>query len=48
LSTGVDVKCETEDEESRLLERVRNLSIMPSDDERMVLTAKEAKEFNDD
>jgi hypothetical protein len=34
-----------EDEESRLLDRLRNLSITPSDDERMGITAREAEEF---
>jgi hypothetical protein len=34
-----------EDEESRLLERLRNLIITPSDDERMGITAKKAEEL---
>jgi hypothetical protein len=34
-----------EDEESRLPEKLRNLSITPSDDERMELTAREDEEF---
>jgi hypothetical protein len=34
-----------EDEESRLLDRLRNLSITPSDDERMGITERKAEEF---
>jgi hypothetical protein len=34
-----------EDKESRLLERLRNLSITPSDDGHMGLIAREAKEL---
>jgi hypothetical protein len=34
-----------EDEESRLLDRLRNLSITPSDDGHMGLTAREAEEL---
>jgi hypothetical protein len=34
-----------EDEESRLLDRLRNLSITPNDDERMGITTREAEEF---
>jgi hypothetical protein len=34
-----------EDEESGLPEKLRNLSIMPSDDERMGVTAREDEEF---
>ena len=34
-----------EEEESRLLERLRNLSITPSDDERMGITTKNIEEL---
>ena len=34
-----------EDEESRLLDKLRNLNITPSDDERMGITAKEYEEL---
>jgi hypothetical protein len=34
-----------EDKESQLLERLRNLSITPSDDGHMGLTAREAEEL---
>ena len=34
-----------EDEESQLRDRLRNLNITPSDDERMGLTAREVEEF---
>jgi hypothetical protein len=34
-----------EDEESRLLDSLRNLDITPSDDGRMGLTAREAEEL---
>ena len=34
-----------EDEESRLLQRIRNLGITPNDDGRMGLTAREAEEL---
>jgi hypothetical protein len=34
-----------EDEESRLLDRLRYLNITPSDDERMGITAREAEEL---
>jgi hypothetical protein len=34
-----------EDEESRLVDRLRNLSITPSDDGHMGLTAREAEEL---
>jgi hypothetical protein len=40
-----ELDCDREDEEYRLLERLRNLSITPSDDGHMGLTAKEAKEL---
>jgi hypothetical protein len=42
---GNELDCDREDEESRLLERLRNLSITPSDDGHMGLTAREAKDF---
>jgi hypothetical protein len=34
-----------EDEESRLLDRLRNLSITPNNDERMGITARKAEEL---
>jgi hypothetical protein len=34
-----------EDEESQLQDRLRNISITPSDDGRMDLTARESEEF---
>ena len=34
-----------EDEESRLLDRLRNLIITPSDDERIGITTREAEEL---
>jgi hypothetical protein len=37
--------CDKEDEESRLLDRLRNLSITPSDDGHMGSTAREAEEL---
>jgi hypothetical protein len=36
---------DSEDKESRLLERLRNLRITPSDDGNMGLIAREAEEF---
>jgi hypothetical protein len=42
---GNELDCDREDEQSRLLERIRNLSITPSDDGHMGLTAKEPEEF---
>jgi hypothetical protein len=40
-----ELDCDREDEEARLLERLRNLDITPSDDGHMGLTAREAKEL---
>jgi hypothetical protein len=40
-----ELDCDREAEESRLVERLRNLSITPSDDGHMGLTAREAKEL---
>jgi hypothetical protein len=40
-----ELYCDREDKESQLLERLRNLSITPSDDGHMVLTAREAEEL---
>jgi hypothetical protein len=40
-----ELDCDREDEESRLLDRLRNLSITPSDDGHMGLTAREAEEL---
>jgi hypothetical protein len=40
-----ELNCDREDKESQLLERLRNLSITPSDDGHMGLTAREAKEL---
>jgi hypothetical protein len=42
---GLNIDCDREDEESRLLERLRDLGITPSDDGRMGLTAREAEEL---
>jgi hypothetical protein len=41
----VELDYNKEDEESRLLERRRNLGITPSDDRSMGLTTREAKEL---
>jgi hypothetical protein len=38
-----EIDYDREDEESRLLDKLRNLSITPSDDGHMGLTAKEAE-----
>jgi hypothetical protein len=40
-----ELDCDREDEESRLLDGLRNLSITPSDDEHMVLTTREVVEL---
>jgi hypothetical protein len=40
-----ELDCHREDEESRLVDRLRNLSITPSDDGHMGLTAREAEEL---
>jgi hypothetical protein len=40
-----ELDCDREDKESRLLERLRNLSIIPSDDGHMGLTAREVEEL---
>jgi hypothetical protein len=42
---GNELDYDREDEDSQLLERLRNLSIMLSEDERMGLTAKEDEEL---
>jgi hypothetical protein len=42
---GNELDCDREDEESRLLERLRNLGITPSDDGCMGLTTREAEEL---
>jgi hypothetical protein len=42
---GNELDCDREDEESRLLERLRNLSITPNDDGRMGLIAREVEEL---
>ena len=40
-----DLEYDREDEESRLLDKLRNLNITPSDDERMGITARKAEEL---
>jgi hypothetical protein len=40
-----ELDCDREDKESRLLERLRNLSITPNDDGHMGLIAREAEEL---
>jgi hypothetical protein len=40
-----EIDCDREDEESQLLDRLRNLSITPSDDGHMGSTAREAEEL---
>jgi hypothetical protein len=40
-----DLDCDREDKESRLLERLSNLSITPSDDGHMGSISKEAEEL---
>jgi hypothetical protein len=40
-----ELNYDREDEESQLLDRLRNLSITPSDDGHMGLTAKEVEEL---
>jgi hypothetical protein len=40
-----ELDCDKEDKESRLVDRLRNLSIAPSDDGRMGLITKEAEEL---
>jgi hypothetical protein len=40
-----ELNCDREDEESRLLERLRNIGITPNDDGHMGLTAREAEEL---
>jgi hypothetical protein len=40
-----ELDCDREDKESLLLDRLRNLSITPSDDGHMGLTAREAEEL---
>jgi hypothetical protein len=40
-----ELDCDREDKESRLLDRLRNLSITPSDDGHMGLIARDAKEL---
>jgi hypothetical protein len=40
-----ELNCDRQDKESRLLERIRNLSITPSDDGHMGLTTREAEEL---
>jgi hypothetical protein len=40
-----EIDYDREDEESRLLDRLMNLSITPSDDERMGITTRKDKEF---
>jgi hypothetical protein len=42
---GNELNCDREDEKSRLLERLRNLGITPSDDGCMDLTTKEDEEL---
>jgi hypothetical protein len=42
---GTELNCDKEDEESRLLERLRNLDITPNDNGCMGLTCREAKEL---
>jgi hypothetical protein len=42
---GNELDCDREDEDSQLLERLRNLGIMLSEDECMGLTAREAEEL---
>jgi hypothetical protein len=39
------VVTDREDEESRFPEKLRNLIVMPSNDERMELTTRDDKEF---
>jgi hypothetical protein len=43
---GNELDCDREDEDSQLLERLRNLGIMLSEDERMGLTTREAEELS--
>jgi len=40
-----ELNYDREDKESLLLDRLRNLIIIPSDDEHMGITAREAEEF---
>jgi hypothetical protein len=40
-----ELDCDREDEESQLVDRIRNLSITPSGDGHMGLTTREAEEF---
>jgi hypothetical protein len=40
-----ELNYDREDEESRLLDRLRNLNITPSDDEHMGITTREAEEL---
>jgi hypothetical protein len=40
-----EIDCDREDEESRLLDRLRNLNITPSDDGHMGLIARDVEEF---
>jgi hypothetical protein len=40
-----ELDCDREEEESRLLDRLRNLNITPNDDGHMGLTAREAEEL---
>ena len=40
-----ELNYDREDEEYRLLDRLRNLRITPSDDERMGITTREAEEL---
>jgi hypothetical protein len=40
-----ELNCDREEKESRLLERLRNLSITPNDDGHMGLTAREVEEL---
>ena len=42
---GNELDCDREDEESQLLERLRNLIITPSDDGHMGLIAREVEEL---
>ena len=42
---GDELDYDREDEESRLLDRLRNLNITPSDDECMGITVRKAEEF---
>jgi hypothetical protein len=41
----VELDCHREDKESRLVDRLRNLNLTPSDDGHMGLTTREAEEL---